>query len=245
MALLTEEQLKHVLHGTPLSKKDKALLLLSVHHSPQNLQALKAVGRRVGLRDIESWNLADMFAKSGGMAIRTDAGWELHASGVKHVRSLAALVKINLVVTTASESLRSKSLPITNPATRAFVDEAITCFEAKQYRAAVVFSWVGAIALLYDQVASTHLPAFNAEAARRHPKWRAAKNTDDLARMGEHDFLDLLEYLGLIGRNVKQTLQNHCLQLRNSCGHPNSLQIAENSVAAHIEKLILNVYARF
>jgi hypothetical protein len=50
---------------------------------------------------------------------------------------------------------------------------------------------------------------------------------------------------GVIGKNVKQLLQNECLMLRNACGHPNSVSIAENSVAAHIEKLIKNVFARF
>jgi hypothetical protein len=44
----------------------------------------------------------------------------------------------------------------------------------------------------------------------------------------------------LLGRNVKQILQNECLMLRNACGHPNSASIAENGVAAHhIEKIDL------
>jgi hypothetical protein len=44
---------------------------------------------------------------------------------------------------------------------------------------------------------------------------------------------------------VKLVLQNECLMLRNACGHPNTLSIAENSVAAHIEKLIRNVFSRY
>ena len=63
--------------------------------------------------------------------------------------------------------------------------------------------------------------------------------------MKEHDFLDVCEALGVFGKNVKQVLQNECLILRNACGHPNSLTIAENSVAAHIEKLIKNIFVRF
>jgi hypothetical protein len=63
--------------------------------------------------------------------------------------------------------------------------------------------------------------------------------------MKEHDFLDVCEAIAVIGKNVKQLLQNECLVLRNACGHPNSSLIAENSVAAHIEKLIKNVFSRF
>jgi len=123
--------------------------------------------------------------------------------------------------------------------------EAIECFEAKQYRAAVVFSWAGAVALLHSHVFSAKLIEFNVEARRRDSRWRLAKQQDDLGRMKEYDFLDVCEAIGIIGKSVKQILQNECLMLRNACGHPNTASIAENSAAAHIEKLIRNVFARF
>jgi len=69
-------------------------------------------------------------------------------------------------------------------------------------------------------------------------------NSDGLARMKEHDFLDVLESISLIGKNVKQELQQS-LQLRNACGHPNSLKIGVNKVSSHIEILILNVFSKF
>jgi hypothetical protein len=62
--------------------------------------------------------------------------------------------------------------------------------------------------------------------------------------MKEHDFLDVLESISVLGKNVKQELQK-CLQLRNGCGHPNTLQIADHKVSAHVEDLILNVFAKF
>ncbi len=121
----------------------------------------------------------------------------------------------------------------------------IHCFEAKQYRAAVVFSWAGAVALLHKKVFTTKLAEFNAEATRRDAKWRTAKQQDDLGRMKEHDFLDVCEAIGILGKSVKQVLQSQCLVERNGCGHPNTLVIAENSVANHIEKLIKNVFSKF
>ena len=71
-----------------------------------------------------------------------------------------------------------------------------------------------------------------------------AKNADDLTRMKEHEFLQVLESISAIGKNVKRELEN-CLNLRNACGHPNSLEIAENRVAAHLEILTLNVFSKF
>jgi len=62
--------------------------------------------------------------------------------------------------------------------------------------------------------------------------------------MREKDFLQILQSLSVVGKNVREELEN-CLRLRNACGHPSSLKISENRVAAHIEMLILNVFSRF
>ena len=86
---------------------------------------------------------------------------------------------------------------------RSFVEEAIACAEAGYHRAAVVLSWVGALAVLYELVTKKHLIAFNSEAQRRDAKWRSAKTTDDLARIKEYDFLQILEAISIIGKSTR------------------------------------------
>jgi hypothetical protein len=108
-------------------------------------------------------------------------------------------------------------------------------------RGAVV---VGAVSLLYAHVVANELAAFNTEAKKRNAKWKTAKTRDDLTLMGEHDFLQILQAISVIGKNVKQELE-HRLNLRNGCGHPNSLVVAESMVSAHLEALTLNVFAKF
>jgi hypothetical protein len=103
---------------------------------------------------------------------------------------------------------------------------------------------VGAVAVLQEYVLRDHLAAFNAEAKRRDAKWKDAKTTDDMSRMKEGDFLDVLDAISMLGKNVKAELKN-CLDRRNGCGHPNSLQIAESTIAHHVEILLLNVFAKF
>jgi hypothetical protein len=143
-------------------------------------------------------------------------------------------------------SLRAHAAKLTNPDVRAFVEEAIGCAEEGFYRAAVVLSWVGAVAVLYHEVVAKDLAAFNAEALRRDPqqKWRDAKDANGLARMDEFQFLQVIEALSVIGKSVKHELEG-CLKLRNGCGHPNSLKVADSKVAAHIETLVQNVFAVF
>lgn len=137
---------------------------------------------------------------------------------------------------------------IKSPEIVAFVDEAISCFLNGEKRAAVVFSWVGAVAVLYNHVVSKYLTDFNVEASKRYSarnqKWKIAKTEDDLALMQEAEFLEVLQSISVIGKNVKETLAA-CLKLRNGCGHPNSLVVGDKKVEAHIEDLILNVYSKF
>ncbi|MCJ2105912.1 hypothetical protein MKK70_11100 [Methylobacterium sp. E-041] len=133
---------------------------------------------------------------------------------------------------------------IKDDTTRAFVAEAIQCHESGLYRSAIVMSWLAAVSVLHNEVMANYLAAFNAEAKRVDGKWKAAATTDDLGRMKEVDFLDRIVAIGIIGKNVKAQLASG-LTLRNGCGHPNSLKVGANVVAAHIEMLLMNVFDKF
>jgi len=244
--MITLQDAKGIVHGQILTGRDQLLVILSVNPAgPLPLDKIKDRCTDAGLRKLAKRNISDILAKSNGHVVRTAEGWELQQSGILRVRELAQSVHVNLVVTHSSQSLRGHANAITDSLTKSFVMEAIECFEAKQYRAAVVFSWAGAVALVHNHVFARKLAEFNGEASRRDSKWRVAKQQDDLGRMKDRDFLEVCEAIGVVGKNVRQILQNECLLLRNACGHPNSLTIAENSVAAHIEKLIKNVFVRF
>ena len=235
--MLKLDDAKRIVHGPKLGNRDQLLVLLAIEPvEPTPLQKIKVRCAVAGLPRLAKKNLSQILGSANGSVARTPQGWELQQPGILRVRE-----NVNLVVTHSSQSLRGHAESIADPLTKSFVMEAIQCFEAHQYRAAVVFSWAGAVALLHRHVFSKNLPEFNGEAMRRDSK----KQQDDLGRMKERDFLDVCEAIGVVGKNVKLILQNECLMLRNACGHPNSASIAENSVAAHIEKLIKNIFSRF
>lgn len=240
--MIPEERLKDVLHGTALSRKDKVLLALaSPDVAPKLVGEVKAKMAAAGLRSTRHWNIPDILSKPPRAAVRGNSGWELNTAGKQRVEAITGHAAPSAQ---AATSIRAHLSRISDADTVSFLDEAISCLETGLKRAAVVLSWVGAVSVLYKFVVGNHLSAFNAEALKRDAKWRPAKNPDGLARMKEHDFLDVLEAIGAIGKNVKQELQTS-LTLRNACGHPNSLVIGENRVAAHIEILVLNVFAKY
>jgi hypothetical protein len=246
--MLQADALKDLLSQKQLGNTDRLLICLAVDPTTaKSVAEIKKLSVSNGLRAAKNWNISAMLARVSEKAVRTSVGWELTATGAQHVARIAGPLMSSPVPKVAS-SLRAYLVQITNSDAQRFVEEAIICYEARQYRAATVLSWVGAIAVLYDHVVKNELAAFNAEApnrmtASKHP-WVPAKNADGLSRMGEADFLVTIEKISVIGKNVKLQLEK-CWQLRNGCGHPNSLKIAEHSVASHIEVLMLNVFAAF
>lgn len=242
--MVPETQLKDLLAVASLSQTDRALLLLGARDpSPLKVADLRTLGAKHGLRSAKTFNASQFLSKARTKAVSTVDGWELTQGGRDHV---ATLLRQHAPATTPIivSTLRHHAAAIPSIEIRAFVHEAVICFETSQLRAAVVLSWVGAVAVLYDHVISHHLTKFNAEAVKKFPKWKDATTADDLTRMKEADFLEVLASSSIIGKNVKHEL-GACLTFRNGCGHPNSLKVGEQRVAAHIETLILNVFKNY
>lgn len=241
--MLTSSELKEWLHRD-ISRKDKLLLVLACCSTPSQVADIKNLAAENGLRSAKKWNISQYLSDSSGKAVRTSSGWELTESGKAHLRDLG-VSGVSTAALQAALDLRAHLSKISDPQTRDFVEEAIQCHEAGLYRSSIVMSWLGAMDTLHKHVYKYHLSAFNSEAFRvSGNKWKKAKNTDDLGRMKESDFLDRIENLSIIGKNSKARLKT-ALDLRNGCGHPNSLQVSTNESAAHMEALLMNVFERF
>lgn len=238
--MLETSKLKDILHTPNLSVTDCLLICLAAIGKPSSVGEVKAIAVAAGYRAVQKANISTIFSRTGGKAVRTTNGWELTTQGKYHVSQLIP----SEPAAQEAKSLRALLPKIADQETARFLEEAIACAEASHFRAAVVLSWVGAVSVLYNEIISSHLAAFNAECLRRDPKWKIAKTTDDLTRLKEFDFLQILEAISFIGKNTKQELEG-CLKLRNACGHPSSLKIGSNKVAAHIETLAQNVFSIF
>jgi hypothetical protein len=243
--LLTTEQLKQAVHRTGITKTDSALMCVA---AAGEMGAPTATVRKLaveaGVKGAKKINFSAHLSAAEDKVFKTPSGWELTPEGRKYIASLAAKGLVISPAATEAQALRNLLPKLKNADARAFLTEAVVCAEQSLFRAAVVLSWVGAVALLYDEAVSNYLPAVNAEAAKRDPKWKPAKSADDLGRLKEAVFIEIGSVVGMFGKNVKQELEG-CLKLRNGCGHPNSLKLGANKVAAHLETLALNVFAAF
>jgi hypothetical protein len=239
--LLRSDELKEWLQKE-LTKLDKSLLILATQESPIGISRLCELAEIAGFREIKKWNVSAVLGASKGKAIRT-TGWELTEAGKIHLRNLG-VSSVSPAAMQVAVDLRNHLVKVSEAQTREFVEEAIRCHEAALYRSAIVMSWLGAMDVLQKHVHANYLASFNAEAFRVNVKWKVAVSQDDIGKMGEGDFLDRMESLSIIGKNVKAQLKV-CLDLRNGCGHPNSLIVSVNKSAAHIETLLQNVFEKF
>lgn len=238
--MLNAESAKDVISDPKICQKDKVLLCLATDAlKPKPVKDIAVIGISCGFTAIKKLNISSILSRQSGLVIRGPKGWELTSKGKAHIKSL-----IGGPVAILSSSLRTHLSIIANQETKAFVEEAVQCFEAHLYRAAVILSWVGAVSVMYDHVLANHKLDFNSAANKKNPKWKPANTTDDLARMKEADFLEVCESASIIGKSVRQELQT-ALSFRNGCGHPNSLKLGEHRVSSHIESLIQNVYSQY
>jgi hypothetical protein len=242
--LVSTDDLKDLLSHSQFTDFDKLLVCLAIDVGrPKSVLEIRELAFGNGLRAAKKWDISKLLSRSKGKARRVEKGWELSTSGKEYVNGLIGPF-INLPVVKTMTSLRSHLDKIANPDTKAFIDEAIKCCEFRLWRAAVVLSWVGAVSVMYDFVVKHKLVEFNTAAARRKLGWKPAKTRDHFERMKESEFLQVIRDISMIDKNQKQEL-DHRLELRNGCGHPTALKIAEHQVASHIEFLILNVFSKF
>ena len=229
------------------------LLLLSQLEQPAATAKIRDKGVQVRFRDLTQWNLTNVLknAAKDGLVAQLATGWRLLEPGFKtidaHYRPEAAIIR------ETRHALKAHLLKIPNDQRRAFVEEAIKSFDVKAYRAAVVLSWVGAAHIIQDYIVLNHRAAFNAAGVARAARVAAngtkysftpVKSKKDFGVIGEADMLQLCQDAGILHKAEKQILQDR-LDLRNQCGHPNPIVIAEHAVASHIEILMLNVYSKY
>lgn len=239
-----EIDLKNELSKKEFSRKDKILLILTMNNNgAKRVVDITNIGIENGLREISKWNISMILSNQKSLCTKIKDGWILTAEGIDYVKTL----NISIVGTPLKNSytkLEESIQDISSDYIKKFINEAILSLEYGLLRSSVVFSWIGAISILYEYVLAKKIIDFNTEAKRRFPKWANANSVDGLTKMKEYDFLQVIEGIAIIGKNTKNELEK-CLQLRNSCGHPSTLEIGEHTVASHLEILIMNVYKKF
>jgi hypothetical protein len=127
---------------------------------------------------------------------------------------------------------------------RNFLIEAISCYEIKAYRAAVIMTWLLVIDNLYEYIFATKLEEFNGALGSQNLKIKVIVSKEDFGELKEVKFIELCRAANILSNDVKKILEEK-LGIRNTCAHPNNIVVAESKATSFIEDLIDNVLLRF
>ena len=252
--MLTDEQLVLAVRRLAKSgRKAPAVLILSQLEQPAQTGDIRDKATAVGFREIKQWNLSDVLksAADDDLVAQVKGSWKVLDPGYELISD--HYVREAPIIAETRHALKTHLAKVTNEQRRAFLDEALCCFDVKAYRAAIVLSWVGAVHILQEYIVTRHKNDFNKAGIERQKRLEAkgevfpfapVKSLKDFGTLPESDLLQICQDAGIIHKAEKKLLQDR-LDLRNQCGHPNPLTFAEHATAFHLEQLMLNVYSRY
>lgn len=128
---------------------------------------------------------------------------------------------------------------------RAFLEEAMKCYQVSAYRAAIILIWLVSIDHLQNYIYANKLNEFNAELAKNpDKKVKKIVNKDDFSDLPENKFIELSRASGVISNDVRKILDAK-LGIRNSAAHPSGVVIGEHKAVEFGTDLINNVILKY
>ena len=130
---------------------------------------------------------------------------------------------------------------VPNIAERTYLEEALTCFKHKAFRAAVVMAWNLAYDHLCQLIVNTRLTDFNAHLATVYPKEKTViSKRDDLTELKESQVLQVCRSANIITGSLHKIMREK-LDRRNVAAHPSGVAILDTTAEEFIRDLMENV----
>jgi hypothetical protein len=143
--------------------------------------------------------------------------------------------------------LRGLLPKVADTAERAFLQEAVDCYEIGARRASIVMTWQLAIHHLCTHVLAIELIAFNDVLSKntdKRVKATSVSKIDDFSDIPEGKLIEFLRSARIISNDVRKILEAK-LDIRNSCAHPSAITVSEVKATEFVIDLIDNVVAKF
>lgn len=174
--------------------------------------------------------------------VKKGSGYTFERNAKKNLESVYLGSTHKQIVSTTLRDLIPK---LKSKEQQSFLEEAISCFEIKSFRAAIVMTWLLAIDTIYEFILATKLKEFN-NAIQVHGKYKKITiiNKDNFSDIKESDFVELLRVAKIISNDTRKIL-NEKLDFRNTCAHPNTVVIKETKAISFIEDIVENVVTKF
>lgn len=146
-----------------------------------------------------------------------------------------------------SHLLRGLLAKFSSQQKRAFLQEAIDCYEIGAKRASVVMVWILTINHLYEYIFHKQRSAFDGVLSKNNDKRiKIVKITkmDDFSDIPEGKFIEFARSAGIISNDIRKILDVK-LGIRNSYAHPSNVTISDVKATDFIIDLVENVIQKY
>lgn len=213
----------------------------------QTSESIRAAMKQARVPKAGGTNITDYLSKAGELVDSSGIHdgrrtWRLTETGMAHV--LALLGDISPATEEDVSTLTKQVDALKDPDVMDYVGEALNALKVGARRAAVVFLWVGAVRLIQGAVIAFGAAHANAAIQKHYPKAKDVKTIDDLQFIQESTLLLAARDLGIFDKGETQILE-HCLDVRNKCGHPGKYKPGPKKLSSIIEDLVSVVYRRY
>lgn len=180
--------------------------------------------------------IAKLVAKKPPRVIRDTSGFRLHADTRRQLGTLLPVRATSVKTTRVLNDLLAK---VTDPAQKAFLNEALVCFKNQAYRASIVMAWNLAFSDVLDRILKSHLAAFNAQVGS-HGFKHAITTRVDFELLKESQIITIARAAHVIGKETIKTLEEK-LNKRNTAAHPSSVTVGAPTAEEVIFDLVENI----
>lgn len=224
------------------------LVFYLTNHAGYNSVTAKTVNEQLAEHDLHKYKRLPQYLSD---ASRTRDGKyvKLEVGGYKLNGKLASELSATLTGSPVKNSLDKKLVQIVKAVgeddERAFLEEALKCYQVAAYRAAIVMIWIVTVDHMQNYILANKLNEFNAE-LKKNPdrKVKLIVIKDDFSDLPENKFIELCRAGNIISNDVRKILDAK-LGIRNSAAHPSGITVGEHKAVEFGIDLINNVIIKY
>jgi hypothetical protein len=145
----------------------------------------------------------------------------------------------------ADKALVELPLKIPEIAERIFLEEAIRCFRAQAFRAAIVMTWNLAYDHLCEYILKKHLTSFQAQwvitypSHKKNPVVSKINKREDFEDLKESELIQVSKSASILSNDLFK-IYNEKLGKRNTAAHPSLVEILPHTAEEFILDLVTN-----
>jgi len=166
--------------------------------------------------------------------------------GTFTILQITELGKPRPVAIQVEKLLLDLPMQVPDVAEREFLDEALRCYKAAAFRAAIVMTWNLTYDHLLNYILKHKLTEFNTQWPVSYPKLHgkarvpAITNKDEFSELKESELLMVCRSAAIISPDAHRILDEK-LAKRNSAAHPSSVKIGQLQAENFIDEIVKNI----